>query len=87
MGCIINLAVSLAEGNLGREMNCAALENLSRTVRMVVSPSDGGRPVTKSWIYGIGGGEEQGVVEGGQPELAAESCSVHTQSQCRQRQI
>ena len=40
-------AVSLAEGNLGRGMKWAALENLS-TVRMMVLPSDGGSPVTKS---------------------------------------
>ena len=42
------LAVSLAEGSLGRGMMWAALETQSTTVRMAVLPSDGGRPVTKS---------------------------------------
>jgi hypothetical protein len=41
-------AVSLSEGNLGRGMKWAALENLSTTEWIVVLPSDGRRPVTKS---------------------------------------
>ena len=40
--------VSLEEGSLGRAMKCTALEKRSITVRMVVLPSDGGKPVTKS---------------------------------------
>ncbi len=41
-------AVSLAEGNFGRGMNRAALENRSKTTWMTVLPWDGGSPVTKS---------------------------------------
>ena len=41
-------AVSLEEGSLGRAMKWAALGKRSITVRMVVLPSDVGRPVTKS---------------------------------------
>ena len=40
-------AVSLEEGSLGRATKWAALEKQSITVRMVVLPSDVGRPVTK----------------------------------------
>jgi hypothetical protein len=49
------LTVSLAEGNLGMGRKCAALENQSTTVSMVVLSSDGGRPLTKSnniWDHG-----------------------------------
>ena len=45
---VIIWAISLVESNLGRGMKWAAFENLSTTVRMVVLPSDGGSPVTKS---------------------------------------
>jgi hypothetical protein len=41
-------AVSLTEGNLGRGIKWAALENLSTPVRIVVLPSDGRKPLTKS---------------------------------------
>ena len=41
-------AVSLKDGSLGSAMKCAALEKRSIMVRMVVFPSDVGRPVTKS---------------------------------------
>lgn len=40
-------AVSLAEGSFGRGMKWAILLNWSTTVRMVVSPLDGGRLVIK----------------------------------------
>jgi hypothetical protein len=73
--CTRSWATFLAEGNLGRGMKWVALENLSTTVRIVVLGSDGGSPVTKSsdiWD----GDEKQEVAEGGQPELAAESCSA-----------
>jgi hypothetical protein len=44
--CSMSLAVTLADGSLGRGIKWVALENRSTTVRMVVLPSDGGRPVT-----------------------------------------
>ena len=43
-------AVSLEDGSLGSAMKCAALEKRSITVRMLVFPSDVGRPVTKSRV-------------------------------------
>jgi hypothetical protein len=61
---------------LGRGIKWLALEKLSTTVRIVVLPSDLGRPVTKS--RGIW--EEQGVVEEGRPKLAADSYFVRTHS-------
>ncbi len=42
------VAVSLAEGNLGRGIKWVAFENLSTTVRTTVLPSERGKPVTKS---------------------------------------
>lgn len=50
----MSMAASLVEGSLGRGIKWVALENLSTTVRMVVLPSDGGRPVTKSREMGPG---------------------------------
>lgn len=44
----ITSAVCLAEGNFGNGMKRAILENLSTTFRIVVFPSDKGKPVTKS---------------------------------------
>lgn len=44
----ITLAVSLAEGNLGRGIEWTILENLSTTMRTVVLPSVKGRAVPKS---------------------------------------
>ncbi len=55
---MINSAVSLAVGNLGKGMNRPALENLSTTTMMVVLPWDGGSPVIKSterWDQGLQG--------------------------------
>ena len=51
-------AVSLAEGNLGKGMKCAAFENRSTTVKTTVMPLEGGRAVTKSraiWDQGLEG--------------------------------
>lgn len=44
----ITSAVCLAEGNFGNGMKRAILENLSTPFRIVVFPSDKGKPVTKS---------------------------------------
>lgn len=43
-----NHEVSIAEGNFGKAMKWAALENRSTTTRIVVSLWDGGNPVIKS---------------------------------------
>jgi len=40
--------LSKADGSLGRLRRCTALEKRSMIVRIVVLPSDRGRPVTKS---------------------------------------
>ncbi len=51
-------AVSLAEGNLGKGIKCAAFENRSTTVKTTVMPLEGGRAVTKSsamWDQGLEG--------------------------------
>ncbi len=59
---IRSVAVSLAEGSLGKGMNRAALENRSTITRMTELPWDGGRPVMKSRdmcdhsLWGIGKG-------------------------------
>lgn len=59
---MINSAVSLAVGNLGKGMNLAALKNLSIMTIMTVLPWDGGSPVMKSMercdqdLLGIGRG-------------------------------
>ncbi len=42
------VAVSLAEGNLGRGIKWVAFENLSTTVRTTVLPLVRGKPVTKA---------------------------------------
>jgi hypothetical protein len=48
MFCTMGWAISFAEGTLGSGMKWVALENLFTTVRIVVLPPDGGRPVMKS---------------------------------------
>ncbi len=59
---IRSVAVSLAEGSLGKGMNRVALENRSTITRMTELPWDGGRPVMKSrgmcdhGLWGIGKG-------------------------------
>lgn len=53
--CNISSAISLADRSLDRGMKCAILLKRSTPVRMVVSPLDGGSPVTKSkntWDHG-----------------------------------
>ncbi len=52
------LAVSRAEGSLGRDTKCTALEKRSAMVNTVVLPLDGGSLVTKSramWDQGCPG--------------------------------
>lgn len=43
-----SLAVSKADGSLGRGTKCIVLENLSTIASLVVLPLKDGRPVTKS---------------------------------------
>ena len=62
-------------------MTCAALEKRSITVRMVVLPSDGGRPVTKSramWDQGwLGMGRGRRRPERGRVEVLFRSQVAH----------
>ena len=70
-------AVSVAEGNLGREMKWATLEKLSTTVRIVVLQQTGEAQLQNPGKCVTRGDQEQGVAEGGQTELAVESYSEH----------
>ena len=62
-------------------MKCAALEKQSITVRMVVLPSDGGRPVTKSkamWDQGrLGMGRGRSRPERGRVEVLFRAQVAH----------
>lgn len=46
----ITCAVSLVEGSLGRRTKLTILETLPTTVKTVVLPSEGGKPVIKSRV-------------------------------------
>lgn len=46
--CTRRLAVSRADGSLGRGLKCTDLENQSIIVRIVMLPSEGGSPMRKS---------------------------------------